>query len=1718
MKKAHQLFRYLSFTLIIAGLSVNNVIHAQIANEIISDVNWQESGMGDNADYIYTGEKFNVGLGDNLTNLANTITFETTAEKQEQSWLSLFTDNQKTISMTLLDAGKYDPLNDQADFSANFDEKINEIHKQESSLINQTKTLIENLTGSQTIEKQTNLSVENDKVIYQDVLSDIDTEYIILDNGIKENIIVKGSSSIPTNTFYHELKLDDGVKFYSTNINNPFDLPADTYYFTDNNDNYLAHFLPIYIYDSNGQTATSDQILFDLIPTESPNTYQIKIQIDFGWMVDNARQYPITIDPTIVHNTNADFAAGRAINRMTFTDGPMSIISPSNTSIAPAGCKSSFTVKIDNTANSENLTDYQVKVTVPYAVGMSSNYSSIRFTNDNGGNLNYWLETYYTSTSANFWVKVDSIPANQIKNIYGFYNGCTGGLTSSDTNTFIDVYNAQTDYSSTQGYRNWYYQYFNGSTYANMTYGYSSVIGGTTWSKPGTWCLVYADTVHPGNSAESTRRWNINGNYSALMVGNVRKQNTNSLGDGVYTRILKNSTYLWNQFIATTDSTGYNYSIDTDISSSDYLYFRLHQNGNYNYDGTYFTPIIRLHKYSAIKPTTSIVNNTMSIISPSNTSIAPAGCKSSFTVKIDNTANSENLTDYQVKVTVPYAVGMSSNYSSIRFTNDNGGNLNYWLETYYTSTSANFWVKVDSIPANQIKNIYGFYNGCTGGLTSSDTNTFIDVYNAQTDYSSTQGYRNWYYQYFNGSTYANMTYGYSSVIGGTTWSKPGTWCLVYADTVHPGNSAESTRRWNINGNYSALMVGNVRKQNTNSLGDGVYTRILKNSTYLWNQFIATTDSTGYNYSIDTDISSSDYLYFRLHQNGNYNYDGTYFTPIIRLHKYSAIKPTTSIVNNTLNYGIYDSSVLDLGADFSKYDKIYWDEQGVQTGDGETPYSTDGLVAQWNFNETSGTTAYNNAGSCEGVCNATLTNMTTTGQDVAPNSGWTATNKRWGDGGLMFDGSNDFISIGHNSNFNLTNSWTVEAWIKRTGPTTTNSDGSIWKFIVRKGTYNTFGLFYNPTSGKVHSNMYNGSAWKSSTSQSVLDVGQWHHIVGVYESNDSGTLKLFFDGALENTTTGVGTPSTNTDPLSIIGTSNISSVSTYWPAILDSTRIYSRALGGDEILSNYQAGNIEIQTRSGETTNPDDGSWDEWKPSGNGTETTLDNVDNNNEANRDTNTKLLIHGDGDNNSTKIFDNSYNKYPLTTAGDVKTKTDQSKFGGSSMYFDGNGDYLQMAYNSDLDLGTKWTVDFWVYPTSTSTAKFLSTRGSSGDGWEISYWGNFVLEGFGSNSGAGVTTDTYPINNWYHIAVVTNNGASKMYVNGQETFSVANNFNWGAGSHPLRIGLPVPYNEPVTGYLDEIRISKGVARWTSNFTPPTSAYNNDSWINTSNDSVVKMEGSSSMKISQFNAQSDANTVALWHLDETSGSGAYIKDSSGNGNDGTPTGTSAVDGMSVKARSFNGSSDYIDVPDTEIASTNYTLSFWAKPTNTTYLGTESTTGTSCYSNMASNRTVLRANYTNAGSITYAGINVGTNGITVCEHQNSLLPYILVSSQNISDWSYITLVNNNNTISLYINGRYIKNAVNTGKSRYFQNYLIGAYNAGQGSYSGYLDEIKIDNIARTADEIAEAYRMGRDHRLTYSLDTNVDLSNNSKLPFYIAADKPGSYLQTTTGESASTM
>ncbi len=91
-----------------------------------------------------------------------------------------------------------------------------------------------------------------------------------------------------------------------------------------------------------------------------------------------------------------------------------------------------------------------------------------------------------------------------------------------------------------------------------------------------------------------------------------------------------------------------------------------------------------------------------------------------------------------------------------------------------------------------------------------------------------------------------------------------------------------------------------------------------------------------------------------------------------------------------------------------------------------------------------------------------------------------------------------------------------------------------------------------------------------------------------------------------------------------------------------------------------------------------------------------------------NTVLLLHADGSNGSTVFVDSGSNGKTVTAYGNAQISTAQSKFGGASAYFDGNGDYLSVPSSDDWSFGTEaFTMEAWIRLDDTSTYKSLVGR---------------------------------------------------------------------------------------------------------------------------------------------------------------------------------------------------------------------------------------------------------------------------------------------------------------------------------------------------------------------------------------------------------------------------
>ena len=209
-------------------------------------------------------------------------------------------------------------------------------------------------------------------------------------------------------------------------------------------------------------------------------------------------------------------------------------------------------------------------------------------------------------------------------------------------------------------------------------------------------------------------------------------------------------------------------------------------------------------------------------------------------------------------------------------------------------------------------------------------------------------------------------------------------------------------------------------------------------------------------------------------------------------------------------------------------------------------------------------------------------------------------------------------------------------------------------------------------------------------------------------------------------------------------------------------------------------------------------------------------------------RLLLPFDGSNGATSTTDSSNSNNSVTFVGTAQISTAQSKFGGSSMLFDGDSDYLTVTNSSFSTLntsGSTFTIEFWVYFSSiTGDQSPVNNYSGSSGGLLINKNSSHVITANLSGGGADITgTTTVSAGQWYHIALSGSSGSYKLFLNGTQEGSTYTGA-LGGGSSTYQIGAfywSGALYYPVNGYLDDIRFTAGIARYTSNFTPPTTAH---------------------------------------------------------------------------------------------------------------------------------------------------------------------------------------------------------------------------------------------------------------------------------------------------------
>lgn len=223
------------------------------------------------------------------------------------------------------------------------------------------------------------------------------------------------------------------------------------------------------------------------------------------------------------------------------------------------------------------------------------------------------------------------------------------------------------------------------------------------------------------------------------------------------------------------------------------------------------------------------------------------------------------------------------------------------------------------------------------------------------------------------------------------------------------------------------------------------------------------------------------------------------------------------------------------------------------------------------------------------------------------------------------------------------------------------------------------------------------------------------------------------------------------------------------------------------------------------------------------------------------TVALLHMNGTDASTTFTDESGKTW--TASGNAQIDTAQSKFGGASALFDGAGDFISTPDSDDwlFDAGSNsnaWTIDFWVRFNGdpSSNVGLISQTSSSTQFWAVILDSGTSLRFRLYNSGdvVNIVNSWNPAaDTWYHIAIVKNGTTGYlMFVDGTQIGTTQTDTSTLLNiTATLCIGKYTDASNNtwyLNGWMDEVRISKGIARWTANFSKPVNEYgNNGFWM---------------------------------------------------------------------------------------------------------------------------------------------------------------------------------------------------------------------------------------------------------------------------------------------------
>lgn len=410
------------------------------------------------------------------------------------------------------------------------------------------------------------------------------------------------------------------------------------------------------------------------------------------------------------------------------------------------------------------------------------------------------------------------------------------------------------------------------------------------------------------------------------------------------------------------------------------------------------------------------------------------------------------------------------------------------------------------------------------------------------------------------------------------------------------------------------------------------------------------------------------------------------------------------------------------------------------------------------------------------------------------------------------------------------------------------------------------------------------------------------------------------------------------------------------------------------------------------------------------------------------TTLLLTGNSGN--TVVTDSSTNNFAITVVGDSRASNFSPYLTGWSNYFDGSSAYLSVADNAAFDFGAgNFTIEYWEYRSSAKNdiipiGRRLNTSGSATAIWNLGYESSGLLSGT-FNDGAGTTYLSLQMGSafyatWNHYAVVRNGNTVTCYRNGNSVGSGTLTQTLPAGNQPLTIGRMQNNGYYFQGYISNVRLIKGTALYTANFTPATTTLTSVAGTSLLTCHANRFVDSSTNNFT-ITRNGDVSVVSFnpFNLTNTGTTGSVY---------------------------FDGTGDYVLTISTtamNLGANPFCLEMWF------YLNS---TGSTYYGLCGSQTDYKGPSISRYGSVLMYGLSsngsswnvMGAEGTT---GSTTINPY---------QWYHLVLCRTGNTISAYVNG--LRDATVASSATLIsrtEGFCIGNWYAGLYPWNGYISSVR---------------------------------------------------------------